>query len=90
MRNFKPVKQATRFLSVPLSVHNLFNLRGHLVTAEQYSNLGGEYAFWIDSGYRLNAATGFLLLEKVQLRAPKNMQHNVINDNDYEFFIIKI
>lgn len=36
MRRFKSMEQAQRFLDVHATVYNLFNLGGHLVSAETY------------------------------------------------------
>jgi len=36
MRKFKSMEQAQRFLSAHAAVYNLFNLRRHLVSAENY------------------------------------------------------
>jgi len=36
MRRFKSMQQAQRFLTVHAAVYNLFNLGGHLVSAENY------------------------------------------------------
>ena len=40
MRRFKSVHQAQRFLGVQSAVYNLFNLGGHLVSAEHYRTSG--------------------------------------------------
>jgi len=39
MREFKPVKQAQRFVTAHAAANNLFNLGRHLVRAEHYRNL---------------------------------------------------
>ena len=39
MRKFKSVGQAQRFLGFHASVHNLFNLGRHLISAEHYRDL---------------------------------------------------
>jgi putative transposase len=36
MRKFKAMERAQRFLGVHAAVHNLFNFRRHLVSAENY------------------------------------------------------
>jgi putative transposase len=39
MRKFKSVRQAQRFLGTHAAVSNLFNLGGHLVSANHYRDL---------------------------------------------------
>lgn len=47
MRKFKSAHQAQRFLSTHAAVHNLFNLRRHLISAEHYRSFRQRaFASW--------------------------------------------